>query len=166
MIREPFSNPSDFENPYQPPESEGKLTTDTIIAAMPMKTLLLTTFGGGVIVVAFLAGAVIVFGSINDLRRAPAFFIPTYTYWTAFPGLISGLIARQISLGRSTNRELILVASVMLVPALIVIGYAKGAGAAALPLHVFTIISLGFQFWLASKIGKLCCGRELHEDAI
>ena len=125
-----------------------------------MVALLLTTFGGGAFVLLFFAGALITFGSLNDLRGASASIVPAYTCWTVFPGLVSGLISRQISLGRSTNRELILVAGVILVPGLIVIGSAKGGSRTLLALSAFALLSFVFQFWLASYIGRSCSGRE------
>ncbi len=125
-----------------------------------MVALLLTTFGGGAFVLLFFAGALITFGSLSDLRGASTSIVTLFTCWTIFPGLVSGLISRQISLGRSTNRELILVAGVILVPGLIVIGYTKDASRVWLELSVFAMLSFVFQFWLASFMGGLCSGRE------
>ena len=160
MKDDSFSNPSDFENPYKPPEAEGTQTADTIIKARPMVALLLTTFAGGAFVLLFFAGALITFGSLNDLRAASTSIVPAYTCWTVFPGLVSGLISRQISLGRSTSRELILVAGVILVPGFIVIVYANGASSTSLEFSAFASLSFVFQFWLASFIGRFCSGRE------
>lgn len=160
MKGDSFSNPSDFENPYTPPQSEGTQTTEAVIKARPMMALLLTTFGGGAFVLLFFAGALITFGRLNDLRGASTSIVTVFTCWTMFPGLVSGLISRQISLGRSTNRELILVAGVILVPGLIVIGYAKDASRIWIELSAFALLSFVFQFWLASCLGRLCSGRE------
>lgn len=152
----------DHQNPYQPPERFDRPAANANVFAGPVMAFLLTTFGGGAILLVIPVAIWSVFSGTQGLTaisEQSEHFLLLYGAWVAVPGLLSGVISSQISRQRSTNRELIAVA-IFLILCLAGFGFSSGAPTPILQMIAVLMLACIFQFWFAGRLGRRFQGSE------